>query len=156
MKILMVCLGNICRSPLAEGILKDKIKKNHLGWMVDSAGTGGYHIGSTPDKRSIDIAHQNGIDLSDQRARKVRSTDFVEYDLIYAMDSANYQDLLKQALEEEKPKIKLILNESYPSSNRSVPDPYYGGEEGFQNVFDMLEEACESIVKKYNREILIL
>lgn len=149
MKILMVCLGNICRSPLAEGILKDKIQKNNLNWIVDSAGTGGYHVGSSPDPRSIQVAALNDIDISMQRARKVRSIDFEEFDLIYAMDTYNYQDLLKQAREDEKSKIKLILNEVEPKTNQSVPDPYYGGEDGFKNVFNMINEACESIIHKY-------
>ena len=98
----MVCLGNICRSPLAEGILHDKIVKNKLNWTVDSAGTGAYHVGLQPDPRSIQIAHLNGIDIRHQQARKVRSIDFEQFDLIYAMDTYNYQDLLKQAKEEEK------------------------------------------------------
>lgn len=146
----MVCLGNICRSPLAEGILQDKIDKNSLAWTVDSAGTGGYHVGQLPDPRSIDIANKNGVDISHQRARKVRSIDFEEFDLIFAMDSYNYQDLLKDAREDEKQKIKLLLNELYPSQNRSVPDPYYGGDEGFKNVYEMIDSACECIIKKYN------
>ena len=102
----MVCLGNICRSPLAEGILQDKIQKNNLNWIVDSAGTSGYHVGNSPDPRSIQVAALNDIDISMQRARKVRSIDFEEFDLIYAMDTYNYQDLLKQAREDEKQKNK--------------------------------------------------
>lgn len=149
MKILMVCLGNICRSPLAEGILKDKVDKKGLNWEIDSAGTGGYHIGSLPDSRSIEIAKKKGIDITYQRARKVRSIDFEDFDYLFAMDTYNYQDLLKQAHEEEKSKIKLILNEIYPDENRSVPDPYYGGKDGFENVFEMLNQACDRIIEKY-------
>ena len=148
-KILMVCLGNICRSPLAEGILRDKIAKNKLDGEVDSAGTGGYHTGASPDSRSIEIASKKGLDISNQRARKVRSSDFEEFDLIFAMDVYNYQDLLKWAHEDEKSKIKLILNELYPNKNMSVPDPYYGGENGFENVYDMLDKACENIIVNY-------
>ena len=142
----MVCLGNICRSPLAEGILKSKIKQNNLDWTVDSAGTGGYHIDAIPDKRSIQVAKDYGIDITDQRARKVRSVDFEEFDLIFAMDVYNYQDLKKQARDEEQDKIKMILDET-----RSVPDPYYGGDDGFKNVFLMLDEACDNIIKTYNK-----
>jgi len=142
----MVCLGNICRSPLAEGILKSKIKQNNLDWTVDSAGTSGYHIDAIPDKRSIQVAKDYGIDITDQRARKVRSVDFEEFDLIFAMDVYNYQHLKKQARDEEQDKIKMILDET-----RSVPDPYYGGDDGFKNVFLMLDEACDNIIKTYNK-----
>lgn len=145
----MVCLGNICRSPLAEGILRHKLSLMNILATVDSAGTGGYHIGNLPDKRSIAIAKDNGIDITDQRARKVRSIDFEEFDLIFAMDTYNYQDLMKQAKEEEYHKIKLILNEIYPNKNQSVPDPYYGGEDGFQNVYNMLDMACDKIIENY-------
>ena len=110
MNVLMVCLGNICRSPLAEGILKHKLKQRNIQALVDSAGTGGYHIGSLPDERSIEIAKKYGIDITDQRARKLRSLDFEEFDLIFAMDTYNFQDLRKLAREEELEKIKLILN----------------------------------------------
>lgn len=149
MKVLMVCLGNICRSPLAEGILKHKIAENELNWTIDSCGTGGYHIGTLPDERSIDIASKHGIDITDQRARKLRSTDYEEFDLIFAMDVYNYQDILLHAKEEEKSKIKLILNESNPMKNMSVPDPYYGGEEGFELVYQMLDNACNKIIENY-------
>lgn len=149
MKLLMVCLGNICRSPLAEGIMKQKIAQHNLNWTVDSCGTGGYHIGSLPDARSIDIAAKYDINITDQRARKLRSSDYEEFDLIFAMDVYNFQDILHQAKEEEKSKIKLILNESNPMKNMSVPDPYYGGEDGFKNVFLMLEQACDKIIENY-------
>jgi len=149
MKILMVCLGNICRSPLAEGILKHKLELNNFHSFVDSAGTGGYHIGAQPDTRSIEIAKKYGIDLTDQRARKVRSIDFEEFDLIFAMDTYNFQDLQKMAKKEELIKIKMILNESNPGKNQSVPDPYYGGEDGFENVYQMLDLACEKIIENH-------
>jgi protein-tyrosine phosphatase len=151
MKVLMVCLGNICRSPLAEGILKQKLKQKGIDVEVDSAGTGGYHIGALPDTRSIEIANKYGIDITDQRARKVRSVDFEEFDLIFAMDTYNYQDLCKSAKENEFDKIKMILNESHPKKNMSVPDPYYGGKDGFENVYQMLELACDKIVENYFR-----
>lgn len=149
MHVLMVCLGNICRSPLAEGILKHKLKQRNIQAFVDSAGTGGYHIGALPDERSIEIAKKYGIDITDQRARKVRSVDFEEFDLIFAMDTYNYQDLRKQAKEEEFNKIKMILNESQPNKNMSVPDPYYGGNDGFENVYQMLDLACNKIIDNH-------
>lgn len=148
MKILMVCLGNICRSPLAEGILKDKIRKEKLDWEVDSAGTSGWHSGEKPDGRSIDIAAKNNIDITDQTSRKVRSVDYEIFDLIYAMDIQNYNDLISLATEEEKHKIKLILNENHPDKNKNVPDPYWD-DNGFEKVFTMLDEACEVIIEKY-------
>jgi protein-tyrosine phosphatase len=147
----MVCLGNICRSPLAEGILKHKVSQHQLPWTVDSAGTGGYHVGSLPDERSIEIAAQKGIDITDQRARKVRSIDFEEFDLIFAMDNMNYSDLMRQAHDHEKDKIKQILNELYPSQNLGVPDPYYGGEDGFLEVYNMLDAACDKIIEHYGK-----
>ncbi|HQV77756.1 MAG TPA: low molecular weight protein-tyrosine-phosphatase [Chitinophagales bacterium] len=149
MKVLMVCLGNICRSPLAEGILKHKCAQNGLDWYIDSAGTGKWHLGTAPDKRSVQIATKFGIDISNQRARSVRSTDYEEFDLIFAMDISNYKDLLSWALDKtEENKVKLILNELYPNENRSVPDPYFD-DSGFQTVFEMLDKACDKIIEKY-------
>ncbi len=148
----MVCLGNICRSPLAHGILDDKIKQRNLNWFVDSCGTGSWHTGELPDKRSIEIAAKNGIDITYQRARQFRSSDIDEFDLIFAMDTNNYNDIRKYCNnEEERAKVKLILNEVYPNENRSVPDPYYDGVDGFSDVFKMLEEACDKIIKKYRK-----
>lgn len=147
-KILMVCLGNICRSPLAEGILSSLDTSNQF--FVDSAGTSAYHVGELPDSRSIEIAHLNEIDLTNQRSRKFRVQDFDSFDVIYAMDVSNYNDLRQIARnEEEKQKIKLILNELHSNENLSVPDPYYGGEQGFENVFSMLNKACKIILTKY-------
>jgi len=146
MKILMVCLGNICRSPLAEGILSHKTK--HLDLEVDSAGTAGYHVGKLPDSRSIEIANKYNIDLSNQRARQFSRADFEEFDIIYAMDTNNYAHLISLTSNEaERNKVRMILNEINPNSCDSVPDPYYGGENGFQNVYDMLEKACDKIVQ---------
>ena len=145
----MVCLGNICRSPLAEGILKSKV----FGFktFVDSAGTGAYHIGEKPDKRSINIAKINDIDISDQKARKFSVNDFDRFDYIYVMDMSNYDDVITLARNEnDKMKVKLILNEIFPGENLDVPDPYYGGEFGFKTVYKMLDEACEIIAKKVN------
>lgn len=147
MKILMVCLGNICRSPLAEGILQSKVHPETV--QVDSAGTAAYHIGNLPDPRSIDVARKYGLDLTYQRARQFTVGDFDAFDLIYAMDESNYQNILALARSsEDASKVKMILNESNPDSNQSVPDPYYGGNDGFENVYQMLDEACEIIANK--------
>ena len=146
----MVCLGNICRSPLAEGILQHKINKKGLSVEVDSAGTAAYHVGEPPDYRSQDVAKKYGIDLSSQRARKFSVADFDRFDKIYAMDRSNYRDLLGMARnQKEKDKVEMILNVVYPGENRQVPDPYYGGINGFEEVYRMLDEACEVIVSDY-------
>ena len=148
MKILMVCLGNICRSPLAHGILQREIENHNLNWEVDSAGTSSWHNGELPDKRSIEVAHLNGIDITDQRSRLFVAKDLEKYDLILAMDSSNHKDILSLAQnDEEKNKVKLLLNYAYPGQNRAVPDPYYHG--GFQAVFDMIEEAILRLVENY-------
>lgn len=148
MKVLMVCLGNICRSPLAQGILEHLIKKNQLDWEVDSAGTGGWHSGEKPDKRSIAIAHKYGINISNQKARKCNGYDIENFDRIYVMDSSNYNDVIKLCSnEEEKSKVQLIMNEVYPNENRNVPDPYYN-DNGFDEVYQMLYKACNEIIKK--------
>lgn len=145
-KILMVCLGNICRSPLAEGIMRSKLSED---FIVDSAGTGGWDAGELPDKRSISTAKNRGLDITNQRARQFKRSDFDTFDYIYVMDNSNYKDVLALAPNEEaKSKVKLILNEIFPNENVDVPDPYYGGQEGFENVFDMLDQACEEIARK--------
>lgn len=142
----MVCLGNICRSPLAEGILKSKLNSDF--YIVDSAGTSAYHIGELPDHRSIAIAKKNGIDISNQRARKFIANDFNEFDLIYAMDIENYQNICSLSTNKSNLlKVKLILNEINPLKDLSVPDPYYGGDFGFENVYKMLDKACSIITK---------
>ena len=146
MKILMVCLGNICRSPLAEGILS--LKGKHLNLEVDSAGTAAYHIGKQPDIRSIEIANKYTIDLNQQRARQFSRADFDKFDIIYAMDTNNYAHLISLASSEtERNKIRMILNEINPNSYKSVPDPYYGGDNGFQDVYNMLDKACDKIIQ---------
>ena len=146
----MVCLGNICRSPLAEGILKSKV--NHLDVEVDSAGTAAYHIGEQPDIRSIEIAKKYGIGLSNQRARQFSINDFDEFDKIYAMDTSNYANIIALSRNEsDRDKVNLILNEITPTAFKSVPDPYYGGSNGFQNVCQMLDEACDKIVENLEK-----
>lgn len=142
----MVCLGNICRSPLAEGILAHKTK--HLNLEVDSAGTAAYHIGKLPDSRSIEIANKYNIDLSKQRARQFSRADFDEFDIIYAMDTNNYAHLISLSSNEtERKKVRMILNEINPNACESVPDPYYGGGDGFQKIYDMLDKVCDKIVQ---------
>lgn len=146
-KILMVCLGNICRSPLAEGILVSKLPKNDF--LVDSAGTGHWHVGNPPDKRSILTAEKNGIDITNQRGKLFKASFFQEYDYIYVMDTNNYADVINMAKnEDEKKKVQLILDEIFPGENVDVPDPYSGIQSNFDQVFEMLEEACESIANK--------
>ena len=146
----MVCLGNICRSPLAEGILQEKANKLGLNMQVDSAGTANYHDGEAPHHLSQLVAKQNGVDISKQQCRQFKKTDFETFDMIYVMDSSNYDDVKRIAgnyfIEY---KIDLILNELYPHENREVPDPWYGGTEDFKKVYAMLDEVCEVIVKKY-------
>ncbi|MFD1550680.1 low molecular weight phosphotyrosine protein phosphatase [Putridiphycobacter roseus] len=150
MKILMVCLGNICRSPMAEGILRDKIKRDNLKMWVDSAGTSGQHIGEAPDRRMQRTAIQKGVDISDLRSRKFKKKDFKKYDLIYVMDNSNFSNIADLASSpEEKAKIKLILNETHPGENAQVPDPYFGGESGFGLVFDLLDKATDKIVENF-------
>jgi protein-tyrosine phosphatase len=142
----MVCLGNICRSPLAEGILS--LKGKHLNLEVDSAGTAAYHIGKQPDIRSIEIANKYTIDLNQQRARQFSRADFDKFDIIYAMDTNNYAHLISLAsTETERNKIRMILNEINPKAYQSVPDPYYGGENGFQDIYNMLDKACDKIIQ---------
>ena len=143
----MVCLGNICRSPLAEGILKSKVNTSNI--FVDSAGTGNYHIGGLPDKRSIDVAQKYLIDITDQRCRQFSVEDFDKFDLIYVMDNSNRRDVLSLARNKsDELKVKMILNELFPKENVDVPDPYTGGLNGFEQVFKMLDKACVVIAQK--------
>lgn len=149
----MVCLGNICRSPLAEGLLASKLPKDHF--FVDSAGTGNYHVGRQPDHRSVATAQKNGLDISQQKARQFTATDFETFDYIYVMDNSNYDDVVFLAKNEtQKQKVELILNALFPGDNVDVPDPYYGLQNGFDMVYDMLDEAtdiiAERLVKKHS------
>ena len=143
----MVCLGNICRSPLAEGLLKSKLPNTHF--TVDSAGTGNYHVGDSPDPRSIKVAKKYGLDISAQKGRQFTVSDFNIFDYIYVMDDSNYQNVIKLARNEnDVAKVKMILNEIFPDQNHNVPDPYTGGVQGFESTFKMLDEACEQIAQK--------
>jgi protein-tyrosine phosphatase len=149
MRILMVCLGNICRSPLAEGILKHKAKEHGLNWVVESAGTNGYHTGEAPHHLSQKVARLNGIDICEQRARRFVKEDFDRYDKIYAMADDVVDDIRKIAREKYDPdKVDLFLNELYPGKNESVPDPWYGEEPGYHEVYKLIDETCEKIVRK--------
>lgn len=147
MKILMVCLGNICRSPLAEGIMKAKLPAD---FVVDSAGTSGFHSGDAPDPRSIAVAQKYGIDISNQRSRQISVQDFEEFDKIYCMDKSNLKNVLALAEnDEQRQKVALLLTEADRESIfAEVPDPYYGGAKGFEKVFEMIDIACEEIAKK--------
>ena len=143
-KVLMVCLGNICRSPLAEGILQSKVNNTFV--FVDSAGTAAYHVGNLPDERSIAVASKYGIDISSQKARKFTVKDFDVFDVIYVMDASNYQNVLSIARNQKDiQKVKMILNETHPGKKESVPDPYYGEGDGFEKVYKMLDKACTVI-----------
>lgn len=150
MKILVVCLGNICRSPLAEGILLHLVDKHQLPITIDSAGTSDYHINEAPDARTTANAKKHNIDLSPLRARQFIVEDFDAFDKIYVMDKSNLQNVLKLARhEEDKQKVDLFLNISHPNQNMEVPDPYFGGEAGFENVFQMVWNASEVLIKNH-------
>jgi len=151
MKILMVCLGNICRSPLAEGILQDKAWKAGLKWSIESAGTNGYHTGEAPHPLSQKVARLNGVDISKQRSRKFVPEDFHRFDKIYAMSDDVIDDMKKIAKNNfDEKKVDLLLNELFPGQNVDVPDPWYGPEPGFHEVYKMINEACEAIISKYS------
>lgn len=142
MKILMVCLGNICRSPLAHGIMEDLAKKEGLDWEVDSAGTGNWHVGESPDKRSTAIARKYGIDISEQSCRQFTAKDFERYDKIFVMDDMNLRDVLKLVrTEDDHEKVSLLLE------NAIVPDPYYE-DDLFDDVFKMIEKGCKAIIER--------
>ncbi|PKD19543.1 protein tyrosine phosphatase [Salegentibacter salarius] len=147
----MVCLGNICRSPLAEGILKSKVDQSQV--FVDSAGTGDYHIDDSPDPRSIAIAKKNNLDITYQRGRQFQAEDFDRFDRIYVMDNQNFKDVISLARnDDDRAKVQLILDVIFPAENVDVPDPYFGSEHGFENVYQMLDEACEKIADQLKEE----
>ena len=142
----MVCLGNICRSPLAEGILKDKLDPSRF--IVESAGTGGWHVGNPPDPRSIEIAKKRGLDISGQRAQQFEASFFDHYDLIFAMDQSNFRDLKAMAnSSEQRDKLSMLLEAIFPGEGVDVPDPYYGGTSGFSEVYDLIDRACNVIAQ---------
>lgn len=147
-RILMVCLGNICRSPLAHGILESKL--NSSEFYVDSAGTAAYHVGHQPDCRSIKIAKNNGIDISHQMARQFKVSDFDNFHFIYAMDSSNYTNIVSLARNNSDiGKVKLFLEENPNIFNKNVPDPYYGDMSDFEHVFDLIEATSLIIARRF-------
>ncbi len=146
----MVCLGNICRSPLAEGILQEKVKKAGLDWVVDSAGTNHYHTGDAPHPLSQKIALINEIDISQQRARRFTTEDLTQFDKIYALAGDVLNDIQRITGNKfDSAKVDLLLNEQYPGKNLDVPDPYYGGEPDFHEVYELLDEVCDQLILKY-------
>lgn len=147
----MVCLGNICRSPMAHGLLQHKVEQRKLGWEVDSAGTSGWHRGEQPDKRAIACMKRHGINISNQSSRPFIHDDFKAFDLIYVMDKANLHDVLEMAgTEEEQNKVALVMSLVYEQTPIDVPDPYFGvGDKGFENVYTMLDEATDKILERY-------
>lgn len=150
----MVCLGNICRSPLAEGILQDKAFKAGLNWSIESAGTNSYHTGDAPHQLSQKVAKLNGIDISQQRARRFTAADFEVYDKIYAL-ADDVLDEIRKILKNkpggfDESKVDLLLNELYPGEDRDVPDPYYGTEPGYHKVYALINDACDAIIEKYS------
>jgi protein-tyrosine phosphatase len=152
-KILMVCLGNICRSPLAEGILASKLSNEHF--IVSSAGTGNWHIGNKPDDRSIAVAKINGLDISSQKGVQFMAPFLDEYDYIFAMDTSNYKNILALATTDaQKSKVHLILNELFPGENVDVPDPYFGMENGFEIVYKMLDDSCNILANRLKEKHL--
>lgn len=150
MRILFVCIGNICRSPIAEGVLRSMIRRENLNWTIASAGTEHYHIGEAPHVFSQNVCRRNQIDISGQRARHFSLSDLDHYDKIYAMSVDVLDRIAFMSADRFDPlKISLFLNELYPASNRSVPDPWYGPEEGYDDVYRMIEKTCKAIVQKY-------
>jgi protein-tyrosine phosphatase len=148
MNILFVCTGNICRSPIAEGILRMKYSQHHISGIVDSCGFESFHTGDTPDPRAQKVARDNGIDISNHRARIFQVHDFDRFDHIYVMDSYHYQSVMRIArTQQDRQKVDFILNVVKPSSNLPVQDPYYDRNEAFQAVYEQLEEACEALVQ---------
>ncbi len=145
-KILMVCLGNICRSPMAEGLMQAKIQKYKLDAEVDSAGFERFHTGDAPDYRATSTMKAHGLDISGLVARQFRRSDFDAFDFIYVMDQNNYNDVKSEAISQSQmQKVDFILNELQPGNNKPVPDPYYGGTAGFEKVYQLLDSATEAI-----------
>jgi protein-tyrosine phosphatase len=146
----MVCLGNICRSPLAEGILRDKIRKHGLNWIVDSAGTSRYHIDEPPHPLSQKVAALHGIDLSGLRGRQFKKEDMLQFDKVYVMDPDNLIEVQRiSGSYWDAEKVNLICNELNPGANQPVPDPWYGTEKGYHEVYDLLNNACNAIIGRY-------
>ena len=153
MKILVVCLGNICRSPLAEGILQKKIAERGLDWQVESAGTNGYHIGEAPHRLSQKVAKSNGLDISKQVSRRFVPRDFAGYDRIYVMANDVMDELKEIAGKKyDQQKVDYFLNALHPGKNHDVPDPWYGDEDGYIDVYKLIDEACDAIIENILQE----
>lgn len=152
MKILFVCLGNICRSPLGDGILRRKAAEAGLDIRVDSAGTANYHVGGAPDVRMIATAKNRGTDISFLRARQFSARDFQDFDCIYVMDKSNYDNVIRLAVEDShREKVFFALDEIYPEQQMGVPDPYYGDQAGFDHVYDLLDSVTDNILEKIRK-----
>ena len=153
MKILMVCLGNICRSPMADGLMRKKVKDHNLDTYVDSAGTANYHAGGAPDTRMTQTAKRKGVDISELKARQFVVSDFDTFDLIYVMDQSNYNNVVRLARSEsDRSKVQLILELIPNQIEIEVPDPYYGGQEGFEHVYDLLDKSTDIILNNLRHE----
>jgi len=152
-KVLFVCLGNICRSAIAEGVLRNKIYEQGLNMEVESAGTASYHVGESPDERMQQKAIEHGLNISNQHGRQFTVSDFDEFDYIFAMDESNQNNILRLTRNEsDKKKVELFLNLSHPNQDLSVPDPYYGGEQGFEDVYQMVNTACDDFLNGLEHE----
>ena len=154
MRILMVCMGNICRSPTAEGVFREFARRHapDLELEVDSAGTHDYHVGEPPDPRALTAASRRGLDISSLRARQVDDADFERFDLILAMDRQNYETLLESSPAQYRSRIRLLLEFADDASREEVPDPYYGGTKGFEEVLDLLEDAAAGLLAEVRRQ----
>ena len=153
MKILMVCLGNICRSPMADGLLRKKVQEHKLDVHVDSAGTANYHVGGAPDARMTETAKRKDVDISGLQARQFVVSDFDTFDLIYVMDHSNYDNVVRLARNEtDRNKVQLILELLPNQMEIEVPDPYYGGQDGFEHVFDLLDKTTDIILNNLRNE----
>lgn len=153
MKALMICLGNICRSPMAEGIVRKLAADRGIDIQLDSCGTNGFHDGESPDSRATRNLKEKGIDISDLHSRKFRSTDFDKFDVLFTMDLSNRDTVLALAkTESDRKKVKLFLNEAHPGKDLPVPDPYYGGDEGFESVYQLINEAATAFLNKIEHE----
>ena len=155
-KVLFVCMGNICRSPTAHGVFRSLVMEEKLAEVIeiDSAGTHAYHVGNEPDRRAQETAARRGIDLSDLVARRVEAGDFGRFDYVVAMDQDNYLSLSEICPDEHRDKIHMFMDFAQESRSREVPDPYYGGASGFERVFDMVEAASAGLLAEIRRRHL--
>ncbi len=152
MKVLFVCLGNICRSPIAHGLLKHKSDKLNLNWEVDSAGTSDWHEGELPNEKSIEVMKKHGIDITYQRSRPLRRKDMEHYDIIYVMDAMNHKNVTDMAKSEvEIAKVEMIMNEVTPGTNQPVPDPWSLPIKHYEDVYEMLDEATDKIIERLTK-----